>query len=247
MPNPFLSVVVPAYNEEARIASSLGRLTGFLSGRPWAWEVLVVNDGSQDRTAEIVRGISAKDPRVRLVDAPHRGKGAAVKRGMLEAKGDWRFLCDADLSMPPEHLDRFFDGGGGRPVFDVSIGSREAPGARRIGEPLKRHIYGRLFNYAVRLITLRGIKDTQCGFKLFSAQAADAVFPNQLLDGWGFDVEVLFLARRAGMTIGEVPIDWYYGQGSRVTLRKGVLGFMDIVLVRLNHLAGRYGAVRRVK
>jgi len=244
---PFLSVVVPAYDEEARIAASLERLMKHLSARPRAWELVVVNDGSTDRTAEIVRGFAARDPRVKLVDGPHTGKGAAVKRGLSEAKGEWRFMCDADLSMPPEHLDRFFAGDGGRPKFDVSIASREASGARRIGEPLKRHVYGRLFNYVVQIVALRGIRDTQCGFKLYSARAVEAVFPHQRLAGFGFDVEALFLARKAGFTIGEIPIDWHYQSNSKVTLRNGALGFLDVLRVRLNHFRGRYRAVRRLK
>jgi dolichyl-phosphate beta-glucosyltransferase len=238
--------VVPAYDEETRIAVSLERLTKHLSSRPGAWEMIVVNDGSTDRTAEIVRAFAARDPRVKLLDGPHAGKGAAIKRGLSEAQGEWRFMCDADLSMPPEHLGRFFAGDRGKPEFDISIASREAPGARRIGEPLKRHIYGRLFNYVVQIVALRGIKDTQCGFKLYSARAVETVFPHQRLAGFGFDVEVLFLARKAGLTIGEIPIDWHYQSKSKVTLRKGALGFLDVLRVRMNHLVGRYRAVRRL-
>lgn len=207
----------------------------------------MVNDGSTDRTAEIVRAFARNNPRVRLIDCPHAGKGAAVKRGLSEARGEWRFMCDADLSMPPEQLDRFFEGDGGRPRFDISVASREAPGARRMGEPLKRHIYGRLFNYVVQVVALRGIKDTQCGFKLYSTRAVERVFPHQRLSGFGFDVEVLFLARKSGLTIGEVPIDWHYQARSKVTLRKGALGFLDVLRVRLNHLSGRYRGIRRVK
>ncbi|MSQ07973.1 MAG: glycosyltransferase family 2 protein [Dehalococcoidia bacterium] len=243
----FLSIVVPAYNEEARIGAGLERLTAYLNTRPWSWELLIVDDGSGDRTVEIVRNFAALEPRVKLINAPHGGKGAAVKRGLSEAQGEWRFMCDADLSMPPEHIDRFFAGEGGRPRFDVSIGSREAPGANRIGEPLKRHIYGRLFNYLVQAVALRGIRDTQCGFKLLSAEAVETIFPRQRLLGLGFDVEVLFLARKAGFTIGEIAIDWRYEGQSKVTLSKGALGFFDVVRVRLNHLGGRYRGIRRAK
>jgi len=242
---PLLTVVVPAYNEEPRIADSIGRLVEYLSSQPYDWDILVVNDGSSDGTVAAVRQAAAKDPRVKLLDAPHAGKGAAVRRGLLEAEGEWRFMCDADLSMPLDHIARFFAGEGGRPKHDVSIGSREAPGARRIGEPLRRHIYGRLFNYVVQAVALRGIKDTQCGFKLFSAAAVNAVFPHLLTQGFGFDVEALFIARKAGLTIGEVPIDWHYEGQSKMTLRKGALGFWEVVKVRLNDLRGRYRAVRR--
>lgn len=239
--------MVPAYNAGAFLAGSLDRLLEYLSSKPRAWELVVVSDGSTDSTAEIVREYSARDPRVRLIEAAHGGKGAAVKRGLSQAQGEWRFMCDADLSMPPEHLDRFFAGDGGKPEFDVSIASREAPGARRFGEPLKRHIYGRLFNYVVQIVALGGVKDTQCGFKLYSAKAVETVFPHQRLMGFGFDVEVLFLARKAGLSIGEVAIDWTYHGPGTMTLRKGALGFMDVVRVRMNHLMGRYRAVRRLK
>ncbi len=173
---------------------------------------------------------------------------------MDEAQGEWRFLCDADLSMPANNLARFFGGPispdspaseTGNPLYDVSIGSREAPGARRFNEPRSRHIKGRLFNYAVRILALRGVQDTQCGFKLFSAEAAERLFPHQSLDGWAFDVELLVMARKAGFTIGEVPIDWYYGEGSQMTFTKGVLAVFDVARVGVNNLLGRYRVVGR--
>ena len=258
MTKPYLSVVIPAYNEHERIASTVNELVDFLSG--WlggpggdrAWEILVVNDGSTDSTASIVAEISKAGTGVRLIDAPHGGKGAAVRRGMDEAKGEWRFLCDADLSMPANNLARFFGGPispdspaseTGSPLYEVSIGSREAPGAKRFNEPRSRHIKGRLFNYAVRILALRGVQDTQCGFKLFSAEAAERLFPHQSLDGWAFDVELLVMARKAGFTIGEVPIDWYYGEGSQMTFTKGVLAVVDVARVGVNNLLGRYRVV----
>ena len=244
METPYLSVVVPAYNEESRIADSLDRLTGYLSSVPYSWEVVVVNDGSDDRTAAIVREYALRERRVRLIDAPHGGKGAAVKRGMLESHGEWRFLSDADLSMPPESLARFFDGPDGRPRFDISIGSREAAGSRRFDEPWSRHMLGRVYNWTVKLVALRGIEDTQCGFKLYSAKAAETVFPVQRLNGWGFDVENLFVGRKAGFSIGEVPIDWQYNTDSKMTLSGGLGGYVEIFRVRLNHLLGRYPVKR---
>ncbi len=259
MTKPYLSVVIPAYNEEARIASTIRDLVGYLSGWPAedkAWEILVVNDGSTDSTASIVAEIGETDVRVRLVDVAHAGKGAAVRRGMAEAAGEWRFLCDADLSMPAYNLGRFFNGPGGdvvsgpineigSPSYDVSIGSREAPGARRFNEPRSRHIKGRLFNYAVKVLALRGVEDTQCGFKLFSAEAAERLFPHQSLDGWAFDVELLVMANKAGFTVGEVPIDWYYGAGSKMTLTKGVIAVIDVARVGARNLLGKYRIVGR--
>lgn len=237
---PYLSIVVPAFNEEARIGSSLDRLREFLMTFDRSWEIVVVDDGSTDRTAEIVEGHLNGDGRIRLIKAAHGGKGAAVRRGMLEATGEWRFLSDADLSMPPEDLPRFFQSETNEPLFDVSIGSREASGSRRIGEPWTRHFLGRIYNWTVKLVAIRGIEDTQCGFKLYSAEAANIVFPVQRLQGFGFDVENLFVARKAGLSIGEVPIDWQYYEGGKVTLWSSVTGYMDIFRVRLNHLLGRY-------
>ncbi len=241
---PFLSIVVPAFNEESRIGASIERLRDFLNTFEKTWEIVVVDDGSSDRTAEIVEQHSASDGRIRLIKAEHGGKGAAVKRGMIEATGDWRFLSDADLSMPPENLERFFSNDG-MPAFDVSIGSREAIGARRIGEPWRRHFLGRIYNWTVKLVALRGIEDTQCGFKLFSAESANVVFPVQQLDGWSFDVENLFIARRAGFSIGEIPIDWQYFEGSKVTLAGSIAAYVDIFRVRLNHLFGKYKPAAR--
>ena len=245
MTTPVLSVVVPAYNEAAGIDTTITRLVDYLTSCPRDWELLVVNDGSADDTAAIVLKRCEQEPRIRLVDAPHRGKGAAVRRGMLEARGRFRFFCDADLSMPPEHIERFFDGPDGNPRFDVAAGSREAPGARRIGEPWRRHLIGRVFNWVVRIFAVRGIQDTQCGFKLFSAAAADDIFRLQRLDGWGFDVELLFLARKAGYSVGEIAIDWWFGQrSSRVSLVLGGMAFLDVLKIRLNDMRGDYREVK---
>ena len=249
--------MIPAYNEQARIASTIKALIDYLA--VWSteapartWELIVVSDGSTDSTAQIVSKIAESDDNVRLIDAPHGGKGAAVRRGMDVASGAWRFLCDADLSMPADNLGRFFagtaqnaDGGVGQPEFDVAIGSREASGAQRFDEPRSRHIKGRLFNYAVKVLALRGIEDTQCGFKLFSAESATKLFPHQSLDGWAFDVELLVMAKKAGFSVGEVPIDWHYAEGSKMTLSKGVLAVLDVARVGVNNLFGKYKVVGR--
>jgi|TARA_B110000263_G_scaffold239037_1_gene240885 dolichyl-phosphate beta-glucosyltransferase len=250
---PYLSVVIPAYNEEARIASTVKALVYYLDA--WStgagaaaydrsWELVVVSDGSTDSTCKIVSEISASNDNVRLIDAPHGGKGAAVRRGMDETMGDWRFLCDADLSMPADNIGRFF-GDDRQPPFDVSIGSREAHGAQRINEPRMRHVKGRLFNYAVKIFAIRGIEDTQCGFKLFSTEAAKKLFPHQSLDGWAFDVELLVMAKNAGFSIGEVPIDWYYGEGSKMTLYQGVIAVLDVARVGVNNLFRKYRVIER--
>jgi dolichyl-phosphate beta-glucosyltransferase len=240
--------VIPAYNEEARIASTVKALVEYLAvwsseaaGR--GWELIVISDGSTDSTAKIVSEIASIEDQVSLIDAPHGGKGAAVRRGMDESTGDWRFLCDADLSMPVDNLDRFFGDNYGHPAYDVAIGSREASGAQRFNEPRSRHIKGRLFNLAVKIFAIRGIEDTQCGFKLFSAESAQKLFPHQSLDGWAFDVELLVMAKNAKFTVGEVPIDWYYGEGSKMTLLKGVTAVLDVARVGLNNLMKKYRIV----
>ena len=240
MERPFLTVVIPAYNEEARIEASVRRVAEHLSGKAYSWEITVVDDGSTDRTAGIVSRLAGENPKIRLLRIPHGGKGAAVKHGMLESDAEWRFLCDADLSMPPEQVDRFFRGDDGMPSFDISIGSREAPGARRLDEPFSRHLIGRVFNRLVRVFAVRGLDDTQCGFKLFRGDVARALFGWQRLPGFAFDVEVLYLARKSGFSIGEIAIDWYHHGGSKVNLTKGASAFADILKVRLNDLLGRY-------
>ena len=245
MTPPFLAVVVPAYNEEERIAASLGKLVEYLSVQPYTWEIVVADDGSTDDTASIAAGVSKRWPAIRVINLPHRGKGSAIRAGMLATDAEWRFLCDADLSMPPEQLDRFLPGGV-PPVEEIVIGSREAPGARRIGEPSRRHIIGRSFTIAVWLLAFRGIEDTQCGFKLFRGDVAERIFQKQTLDGFGFDVEVLFMARKMGASIREQAIDWYYRPGSKVTLLKGLSGFLDIARVRLNWALGKYQGLGRV-
>ena len=157
---------------------------------------------------------------------------------MVEARGTWRFLADADLSMPISELKRFLDAAA--QDGDVIVGSREADGARRVGEPWSRHVIGRVFNWTVKLLVLRGVDDTQCGFKLFSARAAQLLFPLQQLDGFGFDVEILFLARRAGLVIREIPITWVYRRESKVNVTSGARAFLDLIAVRWHQLRGAY-------
>lgn len=232
---PYLSVVIPAYNESQRLGATVQSCAGFLQDWASSWEILVVDDGSTDGTAAVVERLAASEPRVRLIRAPHSGKGAAVRRGMIAACGSWRFFADADLSMDLQDLSRFFE-----VPADVAIGSREVPGSRRIGEPLWRHIVGRAFNVCVRLLAVRGIRDTQCGYKLFTAEAAARLFGTARLNGFAFDVELLFLARRAGLRVREVPITWRHRSGTRVNLRTGVVGFFQILQIRWNDLLGRY-------
>ena len=226
-----LSIVIPAFNEARRIGATLDQLTTFLSGQPWDWEIRVVDDGSGDDTCAIVEAAARLEPRVVLQREPHRGKGGAVKAGLIASTFDFRFLCDADLSMPPAELPRFLP-----PVltgYDIAIASREGRGARRVGEPWRRHVVGRLFNYAIRWLVLPGIADTQCGFKMFTAKSVQDVFPHVTLDGWAFDVEVLSIAKTLGLRIVEVPIEWHYRAESRLSLmRDGARMLNDLFKIR---------------
>ena len=232
---PQLSLVIPAYNESGRLLDTLQRCIARLEEHAPSWEILVVDDGSQDDPREIARRVAARDPRVRVIAAAHLGKGGAVRRGMREARGRWRMFADADLSMDLSHLPRFLAANA-----DVAIASREITGARRIGEPLSRHLIGRVFNLIVRLVVVSGIGDTQCGYKMFSDRAAQRLFPMARLDGFAFDVELLYLARRAGFSIREVPITWHHRPGSRVRFRTGLAAFLQVLQIRLNDLLGRY-------
>ena len=239
MDKPYLSVVVPAYNEEARIGRTLDEIEAYLSGRTFTWEILVVDDGSVDRTREIVEEAGRRIPGIRVLPVAHGGKGWAVRQGMLSARGRLRFMADADLAMPIDQLDGFLiraDEG-----CDVMIASREAPGARRFGEPHMRHVMGRVFNWVVRLLAVRGIQDTQCGFKCLTAEAADALFRVMSIDGFGFDVELLYVAKKRGLSVIEVPIQWRYQPRSKVRpLRDSILALTDILRIRLRSLAGKY-------
>ncbi|NLE51851.1 MAG: glycosyltransferase family 2 protein [Chloroflexi bacterium] len=232
-------MIIPAYNEEARLPESLSLIAAFAQSQPYPVEVVVVDNNSSDRTHAIVEEFADEVPYVRPLFEGTQGKGAAVRTGMLAARGAYRFVCDADLSMPIEEIVRFLP-----PQldhFDVAIGSREAPGAVRYDEPWHRHVMGRVFNTIVRLFAVHGFQDTQAGFKMFRAEVAEALFPLQTLNGWSFDVEVLFLAQKRGYRIVEVPINWYYKANTRIhPIRDSIDMFMDVLRIRWNALRGRY-------
>ena len=236
-----LSVVVPAYNEESRLGATLEQILAHLDRQGLTFELLAVDDGSTDRTPELVKAIAARDARVRLIREPHRGKGAAVRSGALAAVGRVVLFCDADLSHPVEDLTRLpvlLDGA------QIAIASRQGAGARRIGEPFHRHLMGRVFNFIVRTVAVPGIQDTQCGLKCFTRAAARDLFSRQSVDGFGFDVEILFLARKLGYRVVEVPITWRHVPASRVDpLRDTVRMLSDVLRVRWNDRRGRYGAL----
>ena len=236
---PFLSIIIPAHNEAQRLPPSLEKINSFLQQQAYSAEVIVVENGSSDGTLAIAQEFAREMPNLQVFHEEARGKGLAIKRGMMEAMGDYRFLCDADLSMPIEQVNRFLP-----PTLepvDVAIGSREVPGAQRFNEPPYRHFIGRIFNAMVRWLLLPGLQDTQCGFKCFRDEVAEAVFPLQTLDGMSFDAEVLFIARKKGYQVVEVPIDWYHDPDSRVRLVQDSLRMgLDLLKIRWRDFKGGY-------
>ena len=239
MPKPFLSVVIPTFNEEARIAGTLDSVIEYLVSRDYEWEVVVADDGSTDRTAQLVGSVIVQHANVRVLRLPHRGKGWAVKNGMLAAEGEYRLICDADLSVAIEHVERLlpcFDAKPGGPGSDIVLGSREAPGAVRIGEPSRRHLMGRVFNRIVSLLAVPGLTDTQCGFKCFRGETAEDLFPRLTLDGFAFDVELLHLARKLGIPYSEVGVDWYYRAQSKIRpIQDSLAMTLDLIKIRWRH------------
>jgi len=236
---PFLSIIIPAYNEENRLPRTLEQVLEFLNKQNYSFEVLVVENGSSDRTFDVAQEYSQTHSNVIVLKEQQRGKGNAVRRGMLEAKGEYRFICDADLSMPIQEVAKFIP-----PQlidFDIAIGSREALGAVRYNEPSYRHFGGRAINLIIRLFILSGFQDTQCGFKCFRAQVAEDLFRQQTLTGWSFDIEILYLARQKNLRIKEIPIDWYFFADSKVNaIRDALKMISDIFMIHLNAIRGKY-------
>jgi glycosyltransferase involved in cell wall biosynthesis len=242
--NPFLSIIFPAHNEEHRLPATLESTAVFLESQPFTSEILVVENGSSDRTVEVASAYIDRIKNLRVLQEPMRGKGTAVKRGMLEAHGDFRIFCDVDLSMPVSEVVRFIPPQ--LPGVDVAIASREAEGAVRYDEPSYRHVIGRIFNNMVRWTLLPGLHDTQCGFKCFSAAATRAVFQYQTIPGMTFDVELLYIARLHGFKIVEVPIPWYFNPDSRVRLFEDSLRMaVDLIAIKRNAHRGLYGTGKK--
>jgi len=236
---PFLSIIIPAHNEEGRLPQALEQIFTFLETQDYTAEVLIVENGSRDKTLEIAREFARRQGAVKVFHEDNPGKGKAIKRGMLEANGKYRFMCDADLSMPIEELEKFLPSK--EHELDIAIASREAEGAVRYNEPEYRHLGGRLINLAVRLLILPGLQDTQCGFKCFRAEVAEEIFPYQSLPGWSFDIEILFIARKRGYRIQEVPIHWYFDPETKLrAITDAVRMLCDIFLIHWNNLCRRY-------
>ena len=232
-----LSIIIPAYNEANRLPASLVMVRNYLSAAQWDFaEIVVVDDGSADDTVQL-----ARDAGVRVLQNPvNRGKGYSVKHGMLEAKGEWALFTDADLSSPIGEVEKLWSAVE-REGAAVAVGSRALDRSLvGVHQPLLREAVGRVFNAAMRLIAGLDFKDTQCGFKLFETSAGREVFSRQLLDGFGFDVEVLFIARKRGLKSVEVPVRWDNVEGTKVSLWLGFVAFLDLLKVRRNAMQGKY-------
>jgi dolichyl-phosphate beta-glucosyltransferase len=241
MSYPQYSIVIPAYNESARIQNALASVLGCVRRRGWHAEIVVVNDGSRDRTAGIVREFAAAAPEVRLLENPgNRGKGYSVRHGLLQSFGEVVMFTDADLSAPIEEAEGLFAAIAGG--ADIAIGSRWLERTRQtIRQPLYRQFFGRCFNAVTRAVMGLPFADTQCGFKAFTRAAAQTVFQLQTIERWGFDPEILFIALKRGYRIVEVPVSWAHDQRTRISyLKDGMRMLQDIAIVRWNALLGRY-------
>ena len=227
-------MVIPAFNEENRIQSTLKKIITYLDKQNYKWEVLVIDDGSSDRTSEMANKWSQKSSgTVKIESVSHGGKGWAVKQGMLRASGKYKFMCDADLAMPIEKLGVFLytisQG------YDIVIGSRQKSGARRHNEPISRHIMGRVFNWSVKTMVVDGFEDTQCGFKCFSGHIADDLFGAQKITGFAFDVEILHMAIEKGLQVIEIPIDWHHQKDSKVRVHIDSFAMLrDVIRIKFS-------------
>ena len=238
---PTYSFVLPAYNESERLGTSLPKVLDYIHRRQLSAEVVVVNDGSKDNTAAIAGAFAAEHPEVRLLENPgNRGKGYSVRHGMLEARGDVLLFTDSDLSSPIGEADKLFsaieDGA------DVAIGSRWLQAELQTErQPWHRQLFGRCFNFGLRLVLGLKYRDTQCGFKAFRREAAEQIFPRQRIERWGFDPELLFLARKLGLRTVEVPVQWAHDERSKINpLRDGMKMGVEMLKVRCYDLQGLY-------
>jgi dolichyl-phosphate beta-glucosyltransferase len=237
---PRLAVIVPAYNEESRLPKTLQRLHEYLSAQPYSWSVVVVSDGSADSTVNVVTTFAREHPHFAVIDSqPNRGKGFAVRRGMLDVDAEYLLLSDADLAAPIEEIEKLWPSMHEEKA--VAIGSRPLKDSKlEIRQPWYREFAGRSFNKAVQLLAIRGIQDTQCGFKLFTKSAAQDIFSRCEMDGFSYDFEALMIARDLNIPIYEIPIRWAHQEGSKVSLvRDGTRMLLDLVRLRLKGSARR--------
>ncbi len=236
---PFLTIVIPAHNETHRLPATLKEVARFIQTQKYHTEILIVENASTDGTYELAMKICKDIPGARVLQEPIKGKGQAVKQGMLAARGQYCLIFDADTAMPVKEIPKFIP-----PILtncDIAIASREVHGAKRIDEPLYRHLIGRGFNFLVRILVLPGLQDTQCGYKCFSSRVITPLFNRQSMTGWAFDVELLAIARQLGYSIKEIPIEWHYGPHSRVRVFVDAPKmFADLLKIRSNQRKGIY-------
>jgi len=243
---PKYSIIIPAYNEQARIPSTLRRVLDHLCQEQWDAEILVVDDGSSDTTSRIIGQFAAEHLEVRLVSNPgNRGKGFAVRNGMLNAKGEILLFTDADLSSPISEASKLF--AAIEEGADVAVGSRWLdPALQTERQPLRRQLFGRMFNFFLRLVLGLKFRDTQCGFKAFTREAAERIFPLQLIHRFGFDPEILYLARKLGLKSLEIPVLWAHDHRSTVNpLKDGLRMGMEVLRVRWYAWTGKYGPIHK--
>lgn len=237
------SIIIPAYNESSRIRPTLDELIRYAGQRKWEVEILVVDDGSRDDTREIVREYGKTHSQILLVENPgNRGKGFSVRNGMLHARGDICLFTDADLSSPITEAQKLFDAIAAG--ADIAIGSRWLRSDLQTErQPLYRQLFGRIYNLVLRIFLGLKFVDTQCGFKAFRREAVQRIFPFQRIERWGFDPEILFLARRLGFSVKEVPVVWAHSEGTRLNpVRDGVRMFGEVLRIRWNSIVGAYAA-----
>lgn len=235
---PKLSVIIPCYNEEKRIVETLKYTINYLKPQPYSWEIIVVDDSSRDQTSRVVKDLQI--PNVKVIrNDPNLGKGGSVKRGMLTATGEYRLFCDADNATPFEEIGKFW------PVINeknVAIGSRYIKGSNIVAkQTFLRRFLSRMGNLLVQLVLLPGLPDTQCGFKMFTAGQAEKIFPRQTINRWGFDMEVLYIARKFGFKVKQVPVTWYDRAGSTMP-SSGAFSktLAELFKIRWGGFVGRY-------
>jgi len=238
---PKYSIIIPAFNESRRLPATLKAVLDFVRSQPFQTEVIVVNDGSTDGTANIVREFALHAPEIRLLENPgNRGKGYSVRNGMLHALGEVVMFTDSDLSAPIEEADRLFAAISAG--ADIAIGSRWLERGRQTHrQPLYRQFFGRCFNAVTRMVMGLHFADTQCGFKAFTRAATQTVFQLQTIERWGFDPEILFIALKRGFKVVEVPVSWAHDERTRISyLKDGLKMLEELAIIRWNALTGRY-------
>ena len=241
--SPLLSIIIPAFNEEYRIINSLEIIDKYMGTMLFNWEVLIINDGSTDNTKNIIEEWIMHKHQFKVQTIEHQGKGAAVRYGILNSNTKYQFMCDADLSMPIDKISKFLNKM--EEGYQIVIGSRQKTGAKRFNESIMRHILGRLFNFLIKLILVKNIEDTQCGFKCFNSNIAKDLFKLQQINGFAFDVEILFLAQKNNIDIFELPIEWRHNDKSKVRIiLDPLLMARDILYIFINNIKNKYPLIK---